>query len=182
MNKFWLLVPTVFALSSLGVLAQSSVAVPRQKVQLTCSDDYFKTERQNFLLLDETYTKCNLALPLALKQRWSGPRTFYFLPRLSVALFADDGAAQNPKGKWITLSSFGNPAPDVLHRAVRSHDYKTADFYGGLERPLKDWAGTLTPKVVGINGRVTVCVASVYKGEEPCVTYDIYARFNVYKR
>ncbi len=182
MNKRYFVVPSVLVISSLGVFAQSSVAVPRQKVQLSCADDYFKTERQNFLLLDETYSKCSLKLPLALKQRWSGVRTFYFLPRISVALLADDNAAQNPKSKWITLSSFGNPAPDVLHRAVRSRDYKTADFYGGLERPLKDWAGNLTPKVLGINGRVTVCVAPVYKGEEPCVTYDVYARFSVYKR
>jgi hypothetical protein len=182
MKKRWLLVPAALTLSSLGVLAQSSVAVPRQKVQLTCSDDYFKTERQNFLLLDETYNKCTLALPLALKQRWSGPRTFYFLPRLSVALAADDGATQNPKTRWITLSSFGNPAPDVLHRAVRSRDYQTADFYTGLEKPLKEWAGNLTPKVLGVNGRVTVCAAPVYKGEDPCVTYDVNARFSVYKR
>jgi hypothetical protein len=51
-----------------------NITVPRDKISLSCTDDFFKTARVNFVLQDETYTQCNLRLPLALRERWPGRR------------------------------------------------------------------------------------------------------------
>ncbi len=157
-----------------------TVNVPQNKIELACKDSKFNLERQNFLLLDETYQTCTLRLPLTLKERWGGRRNFYFLPRISVALFSQDKDSKN--GRWTPLGSFGNP-DDLLHRVISSKNYKRAELFGNLEKPLQDWAGAdRIPKVLGIEGRMSVCVSPVYAGEAPCVTFNINARYNIYKR
>jgi hypothetical protein len=45
---------------------------------------------------------------------------------------------------------------------------------------LADKAGTLKPEVVSAGGKISVCAAPVYRGETPCVTFDVTARFKVY--
>jgi hypothetical protein len=158
-----------------------TVNVPQNKIELGCKDSKFNLERLNFLLLDETYQNCRLRLPLALKERWGGRRNFYLLPRISVALFSQDKDSKN--GRWTPLGSFGNPDDDLLHRVISSKNYKRAELFGNLEKPLQDWAGAdRIPKVLGIEGRMSVCVSPVYAGEAPCVTFNINARYNIYKR
>lgn len=73
--------------SALSVLAvggvqavSSAVDIPREKIQMFCSDDYFKSSRANFVLEDERYGTCKLKLALALKQKWPEARRFYILP------------------------------------------------------------------------------------------------------
>ena len=171
----------VAGLAAFSFAVAETVVVPQSKIELGCKDNKFALERQNFLLLDETYRNCTLRLPLALKERWSGRRTFYFLPRISVALFSQDKDLKN--GRWTPLGSFGNPEDDVLHRIVSSKNYKRAELVGDLQKPLQDWAGAdRIPKVLGIEGRMSVCVSPVFKGEVPCVTFNINSRYNIYKR
>jgi hypothetical protein len=172
----------VLALGSMFSSANAeTVNVPQNKIELGCKDNKFNLERLNFLLLDETYQNCRLRLPLALKERWRGRRNFYFLPRISVALFSQDKDSKN--GRWTPLGSFGNPEDDLLHRIISSKNYKRAEMIGSLEKPLQDWAGAdRIPKVLGVEGRVSVCVSPVYAGEAPCVTFNINARYNIYKR
>jgi hypothetical protein len=170
-----------FGLAAFSFALAETVIVPQNRIELGCKDSKFAIERLNFLLLDETYQNCTLRLPLALKERWGGRRTFYFLPRISVALFSQDKDLKN--GRWTPIGSLGNLENDTLHRIVSSKNYKRAELTGSLEKPLQDWAGTgRIPKVLGVEGRMSVCVSPVYKSEQPCVTFNINARYNIYKR
>ncbi|BDP40597.1 hypothetical protein DAETH_05660 [Deinococcus aetherius] len=171
----------LLALSVFGLVqAQTArtVRVPRERVSLTCADTYFKTPRVNFLLLDETYPSCTVRLPLALKERWPGARTFYFIPRVSASLYARDNRG---KGRWLPLSPLVNPGDDPMHRAVSSGSYEAVELTGRLGK-LSDVAAQDRPDTVGVGGKLTVCVAPVRAGEAPCVTYDITARYRVYSR
>ncbi|THF70696.1 hypothetical protein E7T06_06035 [Deinococcus sp. Arct2-2] len=154
------------------------IVVPRQKIGLTCNDTYFKSPRQNYLLLDESYPLCTLRLPLALRQRWPGARTFYFIPRVSATLYAKDSRGN---GKWLPLSPLVNPGADALHRAVDSATYEAVELTGQFKK-LSDVAGQNKADTVSAGGKLTVCVAPVRVGETPCVTFDITARYKVYTR
>lgn len=154
------------------------VPVPRAKIALTCSDAYFKTQRTNFLLEDESYPACTLRLPLALKQRWPGARTFYVLPRVSASLYAKDTRGQ---GRWLPLTPLVNLGRDPLHRTLDSADYDAIELVGRFGR-LDETAGERTADTVSAGGKLTVCVAPIRKGETPCVTFDVAARFKVYGR
>lgn len=166
--------PSSTPTSSLPVV---SVPVPRDRINLACNDDYFKVERLNFLLLDENYTRCTLRVPLALKERWPGRRTFYIIPRVSASLFAGEGQ----KARWLPLTPLANPGSDPFHRAIDSRDYKAVELQGQMGK-LTERAGALVPNTVSAGGKITVCAAPVYSAESPCVTFDIAARFKVYKR
>jgi hypothetical protein len=173
----------VLALGLLGVgLAQGSqnvianITVPRDKISLSCTDDYFKTARVNFVLQDETYTQCNLRLPLALRERWPGRRSFYVIPRVALSLRAND---KNGTGSWIPLEPLINPGTDPFHRVIDSRQYKAVELSAKMGR-LADKAGTLKPEAVSAGGKISVCAAPVYRNETPCVTFDVTARFKVY--
>jgi hypothetical protein len=177
----------VLALGLLGVgLAQGSpnvianvttnITVPRDKISLSCTDDYFKTARVNFVLQDETYTQCNLRLPLALRERWPGRRSFYVIPRVALSLRAND---KNGTGSWIPLEPLINPGTDPFHRVIDSREYKAVELSAKMGR-LADKAGTLKPEAVSAGGKISVCAAPVYRNETPCVTFDVTARFKVY--
>lgn len=170
----------LLALCTLGLAhaAPRSLPVPREKVSLTCADTYFRSPRQNFLLVDETYPHCTLRLPLALHERWPGARTFYFIPRVSATLYARDGKG---KGRWLPLTPLVNPGEDPLHRAVASRAYEAVELTGPLGK-LSEVAGQDRPDTVSVGGKLTVCVAPVLAGETPCVTYDLTARYRVYTR
>lgn len=169
---------TLASLCLANASAPATVTVPREKIALSCADTYFKSTRQNFLLTDESYPHCTLRLPLALKERWPGQRTYYFIPRVSASLYAKkpDG-----NGKWIPLTPLVNLGDDPMHRAVTSRTYKAVELTGNLGK-LSDKAGDLKPDTVSAGGKLTVCVAPVYKGEAPCTTFDITARYKVYLR
>lgn len=77
--------------------APATILIPREKVSLSCQDTYFKSVRENFLLLDETYPTCTLKMPLALHERWPGVRTFYVIPRVSASLHSKNSKGE---GKW----------------------------------------------------------------------------------
>lgn len=158
--------------------AAQPVVVPRQKIGLTCTDTYFKSPRQNYLLIDESYSLCTLRLPLALRQRWPGARTFYLIPRVSATLYAKDSRGN---GKWLPLSPLVNPGTDALHRAVDSATYEAVELTGHFKK-LSDVAGQNRADTVSAGGKLTVCVAPVRSGETPCVTFDITARYKVYTR
>ena len=174
------MVVTIVALLGIAVAqtssAPASVVVPREKVSLICTDEYFKLERVNFLLKDETYNDCRLRLPLALKERWPGRRTFYVIPRLSASLFVRE---ENGKTAWVPLSPLVNPGSDALHGVLSSKKYKYVELSGRFGK-LSDVAGKRSADTVGAGGKLTVCVAPVYDGEAPCVTYDVTSRFKVY--
>lgn len=89
--------------------APATILIPREKVSLSCQDTYFKSVRENFLLLDETYPTCTLKMPLALHERWPGVRTFYVIPRVSASLHSKNSKGE---GKWQPLSPLVNPGPD----------------------------------------------------------------------
>ena len=154
----------------------ASITVPREKISLLCTDSYFKEQRVNFLLQDENYSSCTLRLPLALKERWGGRRTFYVIPRLSASLFVKDAAG---KSAWLPLSPLVVAGADPLHGTFDSKTYKAVELVGRFGK-LSDVAGKSSADTVGAGGKLTVCVAPVYKGEAPCVTFDVTSRFKVY--
>lgn len=172
---------TLLALGTLALAdaqAPRTVTVPRQRVSLTCADTYFKAPRRDFLLVDETYPNCVLRLPLALRERWPGERTFYLIPRVSATLYARDS---RDKGHWLPLTPLVNPGDDPLHRAVSSRTYRAVELAGAFGK-LGDAAAGNRPDTVGVGGKLTVCVAPVRPGEDACVTFDITARYRVYGR
>ena len=148
-----------------------SITVPREKISLLCTDSYFKEQRVNFLLQDETYSTCTLRLPLAFKERWQGRRTFYVIPRLSASLFVKEDTG---KSAWLPLSPLVVSGADPLHGTLDSRTYKAVELVGRFGK-LSDVADT-----VGAGGKLTVCVAPVYSGEAPCVTLNVTSRFKVY--
>ncbi|WP_135229456.1 hypothetical protein [Deinococcus fonticola] len=158
--------------------APATILIPREKVSFTCTDTYFKSQRENFLLLDETYPTCTLKMPLALRQRWPGVRTFYVIPRVSASLHSKNNKGE---GKWQPLTPLVNPGPDPMHRALSSRGYEAIELTGKLGK-LSDTAGQNTPDTVSTGGKITVCVAPVYQGEDACKTFDVAARFKVYTR
>ncbi len=186
-------IPYLLALLSASALAQrpavspgtvtptaapQAIAVPREKVTLSCADSYFRSARENFLLLDENYPTCTLKLPLALHQRWPGERTFYVIPRVSASLLSRDDRG---KARWTPLAPLVNPGEDPLHRMVRSGGYQAIELTGNFGKLSSKVAGS-KPDTVSAGGKLTVCAAPVYRGEEPCKTFDVAARFKVYTR
>jgi hypothetical protein len=155
-----------------------TVVVPREKINLVCKDGYFKTERRNFVLLDETYPECQLILPLALRQRWAGRREFYVIPRVAANLYAKN---EKGEGKWLPLSPLVNPGTDAFHTTIASQGFEKIVLVGNFGK-LTEKAGNLRPDTIGAGGKLTVCVAPVLRDEQPCVTFDITARFRVYSR
>lgn len=155
-----------------------TIAIPREKITLTCADTYFKSQRENFLLQDENYPNCTLRLPLALRERWPGARTFYVIPRVSASLYAKDSKG---KGGWLPLSPLVNPGSDPMHLAISSGTYEAIELTGHFGK-LTEVAGDQRPDTVSTGGKLTICAAPVYKNEEPCKTYDVAARFKVYTR
>ena len=158
--------------------ASPSITVPREKVSLVCTDTYFKAARTDFLLPDEAYPACTLGLPLALRERWPGERSFYLIPRLAATLYARDSRGE---GRWLPLAPLVNPGADPLHRVIPSRGYKGIELVAHFGK-LAELAGERTPDTVGAGGKLTVCVSPVRSGETPCVTYDVTARFKVYRR
>lgn len=154
-----------------------SVPVPREKVNLACVDEYFKSERLNFLLQDENYVRCTLRVPLALRQRWPGRRTYYVIPRVSASLYA----VKDGKGRWVPLTPLSNPGNDPFHRTLESNGYKQVELVGVIGK-LTERAGEAVPDTVSAGGKLSVCVSPVLRGESPCATFDITARFRVYQR
>ena len=158
--------------------ASSTIAVPREKISLVCADSYFKTERTDFILQDELYPHCTLVVPLALNERWPGKRTYYVIPRVSANLYA---RADRGTGRWLPLSPLVTAGGDPLHTTLESGTYKAVELTGSFGR-LNEVAGKNTPDTVGAGGKITVCVSPVLKAEDPCVTFDVTARFKVYRR
>ena len=155
-----------------------TVTVPREKISLVCDDSFYKAARTDFILQDEVYPRCSLVVPLALKERWPGKRTYYVIPRVSANLYVRDDRGN---GRWPPLSPLVTPGDDALHATLESADYEAVKLNGRFGK-LTDVAGKLTADTVGAGGKITVCVAPVRAGEAPCVTFDITARFKVYKR
>ena len=168
----------IIGILGIATAQTSTITVPREKISLVCTDSYFKTERVNFVLQDETYPTCKLLMPLALRERWGGKRNFYVVPRVSANLFAKDDKG---KGQWLPLSPLVNAGDDAFHKAIPSKGYKSVELIGQFGK-LSERAGKLKPDTVGAGGKVTVCVSPVYSGEQPCVTFDITARFRIYSR
>ncbi|WP_293913606.1 hypothetical protein [Deinococcus sp.] len=159
--------------------AQAAIfPVPREKVSLVCTDNYFKTDRVNFVLQDEDYGGCTLKLPLALRDRWPGRRTYFVLPRVSARLLVRDDKG---KGQWLPLAPLVNPGADPLHLAVESKGYKELILQGRFGK-LSTLAGERVPDTVSTEGKLTVCAAPLRTGEDPCATFDLTAHFKVYKR
>lgn len=164
---------------ALPLCAQAATfSVPREKVSLICTDTYFKVDRVNFALPDEDYGQCTLRLPLALRERWPGRRTFFVVPRVSATLFVKDARG---KGQWLPLAPLINPGGDPLHLAVDSRGYNHLELVGRFGK-LGDVAGERVADTVGAGGKLTVCASPLRAGEAPCATFDLTARFKVYKR
>lgn len=166
------------AVAQSGGTTTTSVAVPREKISLVCADSYFKAQRTDFILQDELYPHCTLIVPLALSERWPGKRTFYVIPRVSANLYAKDDRGT---GRWLPLSPLVTPGGDPLHATLESATYRAVELTGKFGR-LNEVAGKYTPDTVGAGGKITVCVSPVLKAEDPCVTFDVTARFRVYRR
>ncbi len=177
----------LFVLSALGVLgavraAPSAIDIPREKIQMFCSDDYFKSSRANFVLEDERYGTCKLKLGLALKQKWPDARRFYILPRVTVELVSQSKAAP-VKISRTPLTNFGNPLPDTLHRLISSKDFQTVDLFMNLSGALgTQVAQNFVAQALGVSGKLTVCADPLSKGEDPCLTYNVIARFKIYRQ
>ena len=152
--------------------------VPREKISLVCTDSYFKTDRVNFVLQDEDYGGCKLRLPLALRDRWPGRRTYFVLPRVSARLLVRDAGG---KGQWLPLAPLVNPGTDPLHLAVESKGYRELVLLSRFGK-LSTLAAERTPDTVSTEGKLTVCAAPLRSGEDPCATFDLTARFKVYRR
>ncbi|WP_155299065.1 hypothetical protein [Deinococcus kurensis] len=158
--------------------APHSVSVPRERISLSCVEGYAQAPRLNFLLADETYPRCVLRLPLALRERWPAAQTFFVVPRVAATLYAHDTRG---KGHWLPLAPLVNPGDDPLHRAVPAGTYRTLELGAALGQPARA-AGDLTPDTVSVGGKVTVCAAPAPADGPPCVTFDIAARYRVYTR
>ncbi|TSA85852.1 hypothetical protein FNU79_08685 [Deinococcus detaillensis] len=183
MNKparLWL---AALLLTLLPTSAQAATfTVPREKISLVCTDSYFKAIRVDFVLPDEQYSQCKLLLPLALRERWPGRRTFFVIPRVSASLFVKEaGVKDGGKTQWLPLAPLVNPGADPLHLAVDSKGYGHLELVAKFVK-LSDLAGEKVPDTLGAGGKLTVCAAPIYAGEAPCVTFDLTARFKVYKR
>jgi hypothetical protein len=182
---------TLFLLVSLGsslffpISKAGNFTVPQNQLQLSCTEPYYKKTRENFMLLDEKYSVCKLSMPLALRERWKGRRTFYFIPRVSMNLYSEASQADKEgkrKSRWLALPALVNLEDDASHRIVASTGYKTLELQNKPSDSLKNLAGGLVPRLVSIEGRVTVCVAPVYRGDLPCVTFEVRGQYNVYNR
>lgn len=158
--------------------APHSVSVPRERISLSCVEGYAQAPRLNFLLADETYPRCVLRLPLALRERWPAAQTFFVVPRVAATLYAHDTRG---KGHWLPLAPLVNIGDDPLHRAVPAGTYRTLELGAALGQPARA-AGDLTPDTVSVGGKVTVCAAPPPADGPPCVTFDIAARYRVYTR
>ena len=168
---------------SLPLCAQAATfTVPREKISLVCTDSYFKVDRVDFALPDETYSQCKLRLPLALRERWPGRRTFFVIPRVSASVFVKEaGSRDGGKTQWLPLAPLVNHGGDPLHLAVDSSTYDHLELVGRFGK-LSDVAGERVPDTLGAGGKLTVCASPLRAGEAPCATFDLTARFKVYKR
>ncbi len=160
--------------------------VPREKIDLICTEDYYKTERKNFILQDETYNTCTLRVPLELNKLWPGRRNYYVVPRVAASLHT---VGKDQQGRWLPLSSLANPGLDPLHRLLDSKTFKAVELVGSFGRMsdkvvsiTTEKTGQLQPDAISAGGKLTVCVAPVYRSENPCITWDVSARFKIYKR
>lgn len=162
--------------------ASNAIDIPRDKIQMFCSDDYFKSSRANFVLEDERYGTCKLKLSLALRQKWPDARRFYILPRVTVELVSQSKAAP-VKVNRTPLTSFGNPQPDTLHRLIPVKDFQTVDLFMNLSGNLQGQvAENFVAQALGVSGKLTVCADPIGKGEDPCLTYNVIARFKIYRK
>ncbi|NJK45762.1 MAG: hypothetical protein HC933_17185 [Pleurocapsa sp. SU_196_0] len=100
------------------------------------------------------------------------------VPRLSATLYTKDDKG---KGAWVPLTPLVNPGGDAFHRTLDSKTYKAVEVVGRFGK-LSERAGSAKADTVSAGGKLTVCVAPVYSGEEPCVTFDVTSRFRVYQR
>jgi hypothetical protein len=169
----------------LGKTSAGNFTVPQNRLQLSCTEPYYKKTRENFMLLDEKYSICKLSMPLALRERWKGRRTFYFIPRVSMNLYSEAAEADKEgsrKSRWLALPALVNLEDDPSHRIVASTGYKTLELQSKPNNSLKNLANGLVPRLVSIEGRVTVCVAPVYRGDLPCITFEVRGQYNVYNR
>lgn len=165
-------------LSTVALAQATTFTVPREKISLVCTDRYFKVDRVDFALPDEVYSQCTLRLPLALRERWPGRRTFFVVPRVSATLFVKDDKG---KSQWLPLAPLINPGDDPLHLALDSASYDHLELVGRFGK-LSDLAAGRTPDTLGAGGKLTVCASPLRYGEAPCATFDLTARFKIYKR
>ncbi len=178
----------VLAVTFMGVvqvfgpcLAVTAIDIPREKITLRCSDEYFKSVRENFLLEDEKYSSCVLRLPLALKQTWRNAQRFYILPRVGVELISQNDKEQPPKTRSQPLGEAGNPGSDSFHRLIPAKGYKAIDLVTKFSGALgKQVPADFMAKALGITGKLSICADPVAKGEDPCLTYNVMARFEIY--
>ena len=178
----------VLAMIAIGViqvfspcLAVTAIDIPREKITLRCSDVYFKSVRENFLLEDENYSSCVLRLPLALKQTWRNAQRFYILPRVGVELISQNDKEQPPKTRSQPLGEAGNPGSDSFHRLIPAKGYTSIDLVTKFSGALgKQVPADFMAKALGITGKLSVCADPVYPGEDPCLTYNVVARFEIY--
>jgi hypothetical protein len=161
--------------------AVTAIDIPREKITLRCADEYFKSIRENFLLEDEKYSSCVLRLPLSLKQTWKNAQRFYILPRVGVELVSLNDKEQPPKTRSQPLGQFGNPGSDSFHRLIPAKGYKSIDlvtkFTGSLDQQV---SADFRAKALGITGKLSICADPVALGEDPCLTYNVIARFEIY--
>ena len=132
----------------------------------------------DFALPDEIYSQCTLRLPLALRERWPGRRTFFVVPRVSATLFVKDAKG---KGQWLPLAPLVNPGGDPLHLALDSAELRPSGAGGPLRQAQRPGRGA--PARHPGRGRQVDCLCCARcSGEAPCATFDLTARFKVYKR
>ncbi|GAA4007259.1 hypothetical protein GCM10022631_18810 [Deinococcus rubellus] len=155
----------------------ATFTVPREKISLICTDSHFKVDRVDFALPDEDYGQCQLR-PLALRERWPGRRTFFIIPRVSATLLV---RGDKGKSQWLPLAPLVNPGGDPLHLALDSASYDHLELVGRFGK-LSDLAGKRTPDTLGAGGKLTVCASPLQAGEAPCATFDLTARFKIYRR
>ena len=161
--KKWYLVACLLCTAAGPLTGAATFSVPREKISLVCTDTYFKTSRVDFVLADEDYGECKLAL----RQRWSGRRTFFVIPRVSATLFVKDKQGHT---QWLPLSPLVNPGADPLHLAISSAGYDHLELTGRFGK-LSALAGEQQADTVGAGGKITVCA-----------TFDVTARFRIYQR
>ena len=85
------------------------------------------------------------------------------------------------EGNWQPLTPLVTPGGDPMHATLNSRGYQAIELNGSFGK-LGDVAAENKPDTVSIGGKITVCAAPIYKGEEPCKTFDVAARFKVYTR
>lgn len=81
------------------------------------------------------------------------------------------------------LTTFSNPNPDTLHRLIPVQDYQTVDLFMNLPGMLGGQvAENFVAQALGVSGKLTVCADPINKGEDPCLTYNVIARFKIHRK